>query len=116
MRQCSFEQRAACVDAIPTDLRHREPSFEFAHFTGDQAEAASRAHLVRDVEEQLMTDADAEERCAAIDGVVQCVVYARVAQPLHRRGETADARQHDFRRASMINAPNGSWRLLPYCC
>src|SRR5258706_11122590 len=61
------EERSARGDAVPADLRHRQRPVELLHLAAHQAEAVRRAHLVRYVEEELMADADAEERSAAVD-------------------------------------------------
>ena len=46
-----------------------------------------------------MSDADAEEERAVGDGRAQGVVDVRLGKPRPRRGERADAGQHDLRRA-----------------
>src|SRR5664279_4123878 len=63
----SLEKRAVSarggLNAIPSDLRHGERALEFMHFALHQSESGRRSHLVRDVEEKLVPDADAEQRC-----------------------------------------------------
>src|SRR3954453_22684248 len=92
----TVEERPTRRDAIPADLRNGEDAVEFVHLAGEQAEAWSRSHLMRNVEEELMSDADAEERCAAFDGVADCVIDRGLRQPLHCGDEGSDSGEDEL--------------------
>src|SRR5688500_424196 len=83
---------------IPTYLRNGQHSFEAAYGTADQAQAGRGPVLLRDIEKQLMADADTQQRCSVRDSLTNRAVDARLAQPGHGRGERAHSRQHQFRR------------------
>ena len=69
------------------------------HFAAQEAEAGRGSHLVRGIEEELVADADAEERRAVRDGGANRVIDARLDQPRHRGAEAADAGEHELRCA-----------------
>src|SRR5438874_11673999 len=93
----AFEKRAAReLHAVPSDLRHRQRSIELADFSAQQTESGSRSHLMRYIEQQLMSDAHAEERRPVRYRRADRLVDGKFAQPLHRRREAPDSGEYDF--------------------
>ena len=83
---------AAVADLGPAHARHAalvEPQRPAGH----EAEPVDAAVLVRPVERELQTQADAEHRASRRDARSQRLVVAALAQARHRGARRADARQ-----------------------
>src|ERR1019366_2640567 len=99
----AFEKRSAsalgALNTIPSNLRNGKRALEFVYFTPHQSESGHRSHLVRNIEEKLVSDTDAEQRCAVCNGSANRAVDAVLLQPAHRSDERADAGKDEFLRA-----------------
>jgi len=71
---------------------------EAADLTGDDAEALHAGGLLAGVEQHLHPDADAEERLAGLDRLVDHRLEPRHPQLLHAPAEGPDAGQDDAGR------------------
>src|SRR5687768_6968863 len=80
----SVEQRSARRHASPADLRDRQYTIEATYCAAHEPETTRRLAFIGRVEEQLMSDADAEQKRAARDGVRDGGVDVRRTQPLPR--------------------------------
>src|SRR5215212_10212082 len=92
----AFEERTARGDAVPADLRDWERAFHATYVPAHQTESMRDTHLVRGVEEQLVADADAEQRRAVRHRGAYRVIQRGVAKPRACGGEGAHAGKDDL--------------------
>src|SRR5579872_4450458 len=93
VRVREVEVVAELVDTRPADARHA--AFAQSHGApGNEAETLDAAVLLALLERELQAEADSEHGTARVDARAQRVVEAALAEPVHRCGRRADARQH----------------------
>ena len=88
-------ERAVVLDAVPSHVRNLATGWEAAHDTWNHVEPASLAELLARRKEELVPEADAEERPRAVERAAQGLDETARCEVRHRIVERAVAGQHD---------------------
>ena len=98
MEEVELLARLADLDGVPAHVRDLEPRrLDLLHHAVDEAETFGPRALLAAVEEDLQADADAEQRLAGGDRLLEHGDQAALFEVLHAVAKGADARQHDLR-------------------